>query len=182
MSRIGKLPIILPEEVTMTLEGQIVKVAGPKGTLSRQLPQEIGMEIDDRQARVVVKKGKKNKALHGTFRSLVSNMVKGVSEGWLKELELVGTGYRAEVIDNSLVLNVGYSHPVTIKAPEGIVFKAEKTQIIVSGIDKELVGQMAAKIRAVRPPEPYKGKGIKYKDEVVRRKPGKAAKGEGMVA
>jgi large subunit ribosomal protein L6 len=120
--------------------------------------------------------------MHGTWRAIIANMAKGVSEGWSKQLELVGTGYRAEGSERDLTLTVGYSHPVEIKAPEGISFSIEKTLITVEGIDKELVGQVAAKIRNVRPPEPYKGKGIKYIDEVVRRKPGKAAKAQGAVA
>jgi large subunit ribosomal protein L6 len=122
------------------------------------------------------------KAIHGTLRAVLSNMIVGVKEGWSKVLELVGTGYRASLSGNKLVISVGYSHPVEFEAPKGIDFKVEKTLITIEGIDKELVGLVAAKIRSIRPPEPYKGKGIKYQDEVVRRKPGKAAKTEGAAA
>ena len=179
MSLIGKLAISIPESVTVNPENRTLVVKGPKGELRKTLPKEIGVIFDDKnkEIRVEVKgKGKQAKSLHGTYRALIANMVKGVSEGWIKVLELVGTGYRVEASGNNLSLLVGYSHPVKIKAPEGISFKVEKTEISVEGIDKELVGQIAAQIRAFRPPEPYKGKGIKYKDEVVRRKAGKAAR------
>ncbi len=179
MSRIGKQPIKLPEGVTLEVSGQTVKVSGPKGILERELAR--GLEVKINKDLVVVspkKTDRKHKALHGTFRALIANMVKGVSEGWSKELELVGIGYRVEASDKDIILNVGYSHPVKIEAPEGIIFETEKTQITIKGIDKELVGKVAAEIRRVRPPEPYKGKGIKYKDEIVRRKPGKAAKAQ----
>ena len=183
MSRIGKVPIELPEGVKVEVSGQTISATGPKGTLSRKLPRGLGVEIKDKQLLVMPKRKTQSlKVLHGTYRSLIANMISGVTAGWSKTLELVGTGYRAEVSDNTLVLTVGYSHPVKIKAPEGIDFKAEKTQVTVEGIDKELVGEVSAKIRQVRPPEPYKGKGIKYKDEVIRRKPGKAAKAQGVGA
>ena len=125
-------------------------------------------------------KSKLGRALYGTIRSLVSNMVKGVSQGWSKTLELVGTGYRAEVSGDTLVLSVGYSHPVKIEAPKGITFKVMKNEVTVEGVDKELVGQISARIREVKPPEPYKGKGISYKGEKIRRKAGKAAKAVGV--
>lgn len=183
MSRIGKLPIKLPEGVSLEIERSTVSVKGPKGELEKKYPRELMIEEKDGVLTVSVKKETpKSKALHGTFRSLIANMVKGVSEGWKKELELVGTGYRAEVTGNKLILAIGYSHPVEIEAPEGITFKVEKSDLTVEGIDKEVVGEISAKIRAVRPPEPYKGKGIKYKDEVVRRKPGKAARAAGAAA
>lgn len=179
MSRIGKLPVQLPESVKVSVADKIIEVNGPKGTLKRNLPREIDVEIKGAEVFVKPKKlTKTSKALWGTWRALIANMARGVSEGWSKKLELVGTGYRAEVSGRDLVLTVGFSHPVKIEAPEDITFTLEKTIIIVEGIDKELVGKVAAKIRAVRPPEPYKGKGIKYIDEVVRRKPGKAAKAQ----
>jgi large subunit ribosomal protein L6 len=183
MSRIGKLPVVLPETVEISVSDGTVCVKGSKGELERKLPREIIIEVEDKK--VLVKRKGDNKtarALHGTWRALIANMVKGVSEGWSKQLELVGTGYRAEGSEHELTLAIGYSHPVEMKAPKGISFTVQKTLITVEGIDKELVGQVAAKIRDIRPPEPYKGKGIKYIDEVVRRKPGKAAKAAGAVA
>ncbi len=183
MSRIGKLPVILPEAVEIFISDGMVHIKGPKGELKRKLPREIKVEVDNKK--VLIKRKGENKtarAMHGTWRALIANMAKGVSEGWSKQLELVGTGYRAEGSEHDLTLAIGYSHPVEIKAPEGISFSIQKTLITVEGIDKELVGQVAAKIRDVRPPEPYKGKGIKYVDEVVRRKPGKAAKAQGAAA
>jgi large subunit ribosomal protein L6 len=179
MSKIGKQPIELPEGVTAELGRKKIRVSGPKGTLEKILPKELQVLVDDR--RIILKKVSDSKLaimLYGTFRSLIFNMVKGVVEGWRKQLELVGTGYRADVVNGKLVMNVGFSHPVEINPPEGISFKVEKNIISVEGIDKEKVGQIAAKIRAVRPPEPYKGKGIKYVDEVIRRKAGKAAKAQ----
>jgi len=183
MSRIGKLPVILPETVEISVSDGTVYIKGPKGELKRKLPREIKVEIDNKKV-LVKRKGnsKTARAMHGTWRAIIANMAKGVSEGWSKQLELVGTGYRAEGSERDLTLAIGYSHPVEIKAPEGISFSIQKTLITVEGIDKELVGQVAAKIRNVRPPEPYKGKGIKYIDEVVRRKPGKAAKAQGAPA
>ena len=183
MSKIGKLPVSLPKEVKVLIEKKTVKVVGPKGELELSLPREIELAQEKEEVMVKVKsKSKNSKALHGTVRAHLSNMVKGVTEGWSKELEMVGTGYRSEVSGNELVLTVGFSHPVKMKIPEGLTIKSEKTSIMVEGADKELVGEMAAKIRGIRPPEPYKGKGVKYKDEVVRRKPGKAAKGPGAAA
>lgn len=183
MSRIGKTPVELPEGASLEVSGGKVIVTGPKGTLTKELPREIGVEVKDSWVKVIPKAdNKKTRALHGTLRALIANMIKGVTEGWIKVLELVGTGYRAELEGDTLVLSLGYSHPVKFNKPEGIEFKVEKTRVEVSGIDKELVGQIAADIRAARPPEPYKGKGIKYKDEVIRRKPGKAAKAQGVPA
>ena len=180
MSRIGKLPIILPENVEIFVSGDTVRVKGPKGEIERKFPREIKIETDKKEVLVKPKGDSKTaRAMHGTWRALIANMAKGVSEGWSKQLELVGTGYRAEGTENNLILAIGYSHPVEMKAPKGITFTIQKTLITVEGVNKELVGQVAAKIRDVRPPEPYKGKGIKYKDEVVRRKPGKAAKAQG---
>lgn len=183
MSKIGKVKIEIPENVEIEIQDYKVKVAGPRGVLQKELPREVAVEKTSEGLRVVLrKKTSRAKTLHGTMRAHIANMVKGVTDGWSKSLELVGTGYRAEVNGRTLTLRVGYSHPVEITAPEGISFKVEKTDITVEGVDRELVGQISAKIRAVRPPEPYKGKGIKYKDEVVRRKPGKAARAVGAPA
>ena len=180
MSRIGKLPVILPETVEISVSDGVVCIKGPKGEIKRKLPREIKIEVGKKEILIKPKGNSKTaRAMHGTWRALVANMVKGVSEGWSKELELVGTGYRAEGSERDLTLAIGYSHPVKMTAPEGISFTIQKTFIKIEGIDKELVGQVAAKIRDVRPPEPYKGKGIKYIDEIVRRKPGKAAKAQG---
>lgn len=183
MSRIGKLPVILPETVEISVSDGTVYIKGPKGEIKRKLPREINIEVDKKEVLIKPKgDSKTTRAMHGTWRALVANMVKGVSEGWSKQLELVGTGYRAEGSERDLTLAIGYSHPVKMEAPEGITFTIQKTLITVEGVDKELVGQVAAKIRDVRPPEPYKGKGIKYIDEIVRRKPGKAAKTQGAAA
>lgn len=180
MSRIGKLPVEIPEGVDVKVEAGTVVVKGQKGVLEKKLPREIGVEISGNTINVIAKsKSKNSRMLHGTYRVLISNMMIGVTQGWIKELELVGTGYRSELTGDKLVLTVGFSHPVEIAKPEGITFKVEKTAITIEGIDKELVGQVAANIRDIRPPEPYKGKGIRYKDEVVRRKAGKAAKAQG---
>jgi len=176
MSKIGRQPIEIPAGVTIDVTDDNVKVAGPKGTLSTTLPRGVFVKVVENQAEVSVKgNSKQMTSLHGTIRSILANNVKGVSVGWSKQLELVGTGYRAEVAGKTLSLTVGYSHPVKIEAPEGISFKVEKTFVTVDGASREDVGQVSANIRAVRPPEPYKGKGIKYTDEVIRRKPGKAA-------
>lgn len=180
MSRIGKTPIELPSGVTVEINGQDVTVTGSKGKLMRRIHKGILVEQVANQLLVKLSKDRDNlKPFYGTERALLANMVKGVSEGWSKKLELIGTGYRAEAGNNNLTLTVGYSHPVKLTAPEGISFKVEKNVIILEGIDKEVVGQMSAKIRNVRPPEPYKGKGIKYVGEVIRRKAGKAAKTAG---
>ena len=176
MSKIGKQPVRIPSGVSVEISGHTVTVTGPKGTLKKQFAPEIGVEVVDGEVRVSAKgKSKYVLSLFGTTRALINNDVTGVSTGWSKQLELVGTGFKAEVNGSELSLIVGYSHPVKIKAPEGISFKVEKTTVTVEGYDREVVGQVAADIRAVRPPEPYKGKGIKYVDEVIRRKPGKAA-------
>jgi len=183
MSRIGKLPVTIPETVEVSASNGVIIVKGPKGELKREFPRDIKIELKENEVLVAPKgESKTARAMHGTWRALIANMVKGVLEGWSKQLELVGTGYRAEGSENNLVLAIGYSHPVEMKAPEGIKFNIQKTLITIEGIDKELVGQVAAKIRDIRPPEPYKGKGIKYIDEVVRRKPGKAAKAQGAAA
>ncbi|MFZ5932969.1 MAG: 50S ribosomal protein L6 [Patescibacteria group bacterium] len=180
MSKIGKKPINLPEGVSVEVSGSTLKVNGPKGTLVRRVPESIGVNVKEGKVMVSSKSDtRESRSLFGTVRAIIFNMVYGVSQGWERELELVGTGYRAEVVGNTLVLTLGFSHPVKIEAPEGISFKVEKSLLTVTGADKELVGLTAAAIRAVRPPEPYKGKGIKYVAEVVRRKAGKAAKAVG---
>ena len=179
MSRIGKEPISVPSDVQVSIEGRNVGVSGPKGSLDLDVPGEIEVRQEDDM--ILVERpndDRKNKALHGLTRSLVNNMVIGVSEGFKKELEIVGVGYRAaEKGSNGLELQLGFSHPVEVKAPEGITFEVpEPTRIIVSGINKEVVGQVAADIRSYRKTEPYKGKGIRYAGEHVARKAGKAAK------
>lgn len=178
MSRIGKKPITIPEGVEFTCTGRDITVKGPKGELNFRHHQNVSTEKND-QTIVVTKlsNDKLSRALHGLTRNLIMNMIIGVTAGYQKQLELKGVGYRASVEGNKLVLNVGYTHPVTIQPKEGIEFKVEKnTLVTISGIDKQKVGQTTAEIRKVRPPEPYKGKGIKYIDEIVRRKAGKATK------
>lgn len=177
MSKIGQQPIDLPSGVTVEFNRPTVIVTGPKGVLKKDIANSVLLEVKKAQVLVSIKKtSKQNQSDWGTTRNLIANMVKGVSEGWQKQLELVGTGYRAEVKGDTIVLTVGYSHPIEITAPADISFKVEKNIITVQGLDKAVVGQIAANIRATRPPEPYKGKGVKYTDEVVRRKAGKAAK------
>ena len=178
MSRIGRLPIAIPAGVTVDIaENNKVTVKGPKGTLERVLPAEMEIKLDGDQ--VVVSRPndlKKMKSLHGLTRTLISNMVIGVSEGYTKELEVNGVGYRAQKQGKKLVLSLGYSHPVEMEDPEGIESTVEDKKIIVKGIDKEKVGQYAAEIRDKRRPEPYKGKGVKYVEETIRRKVGKTGK------
>ncbi|MGE5421865.1 MAG: 50S ribosomal protein L6 [Ignavibacteriales bacterium] len=178
MSRIGRLPINLPQGVEVTIVEEAIKVKGPKGTLERSIPSGVQVQqIDDQLVVSRASDVKQHRSLHGLTRALVANMVTGVTTGFEKKLELVGTGYRASMQGPKLVLTVGYSHPVEIDPPEGIAFESPAvTKISVKGIDKEKVGNMAATIRAVREPEPYKGKGIKYENEVVRRKAGKTGK------
>ena len=176
MSRIGNAPVPLPAGVDVAVEGSTVTVTGPKGTLARTFSDRIGFAVAD--GRIVVSRRndeRQSRALHGLSRALVANMVTGVSTGFVRELQMVGVGYRAALQGNTLELLVGFSHPVRLTAPEGISFEVpEPTRIVVRGIDRERVGQVAAEIRRVRPPEPYKGKGIRYVDEKVRRKAGKA--------
>jgi large subunit ribosomal protein L6 len=180
MSKIGKLPVELPENVQAKMLDHSIEITGPKGNLSIKIVKEIGIEINEKTIQVSLKKETKTtKAIFGTTRALIANMVEGVTKGWSKKMEIIGTGYRAEVQGNTLVLTVGFSHPVKIEAPKEITFKVEKNIITIEGINKELVGQISANIRGVRPPEPYKGKGIKYVEEVIRRKAGKAAKAAG---
>ena len=180
MSRIGKKPVLIPDKVEVTLDGQEIKVKGPKGELFWEVPREISVKQEDGQLIFAPnKKDKKTNALWGLSQSKVDNLVQGVTEGFQKSLEIEGVGYRATLQGNKLVLNIGFSHPVEFEAPEGIELQVEKNTVTISGIDKELVGQVAADIRAIRKPEPYKGKGIRYSDEIVRRKAGKkAASGE----
>ena len=175
MSRVGKAPIELPKGVEVTVKGNHVTVKGPKGQLERETRPEIDIEVKDGEV-VFTRSSEENqiRAYHGLTRALVWNMVEGVSEGYRKALEIVGVGYRADMRGNTLVLNVGYSHEVQYEQPEGITITTpSQTQIVVEGIDKQQVGQVAAELRAVRPPEPYKGKGIRYEGEQIRRKAGK---------
>ncbi len=175
MSRIGKMPIPVPSSVTVDLGDGTVRVKGPKGELERQLPRQISIVRDDGVLHVERSSDEPtHRSLHGLTRSLVANMVTGVTDGFTRRLEVNGVGYRAAVSSGNLVLQVGFSHPVLVPAPRGITFTVQANAITVSGADKELVGEIAAQIRHVRPPEPYKGKGIKYAEEVIRRKAGKA--------
>ncbi|GFE71600.1 50S ribosomal protein L6 [Chroococcus sp. FPU101] len=179
MSRIGKRPISIPDKVTVTLNGSQITVKGPKGTLARTLPDKVILEQEGNTINVVRQdESRTARERHGLCRTLVSNMVEGVSKGFEKRLEIQGVGYRAQAQGGSkIILNVGYSKPVEMPMPEGVQVTVENnTQVIVSGINKEEVGNTAAKIRDVRPPEPYKGKGIRYQGEFVRRKAGKTGK------
>lgn len=179
MSRIGQLPVVIPAGVDVKIKGTHVQVKGPKGELHHTFPSDMAISIEDGEVSVKRPSDERtHRALHGMTRSLINNMVIGVSQGFSKELEVNGVGYRAELDGKDLVLIVGYSHPVKIEPPEGIEFEVDTRtrQIIVKGYDKQVVGHVAANIRKVRPPEPYKGKGIKYLDERIRRKAGKAGK------
>lgn len=176
MSRIGKRPVTIPTGVSVEINDHHVVVKGPKGQLSREFRPEVSLVVEENE--ITVNRANDEKfvrSLHGLSRTLLSNMVVGVSTGFTKQLELVGVGYRAQMAGSKLVLNMGYSHPVEFDPPKGIEFAVDGTnKVRVMGIDKQLVGDLAADIRAVRPPEPYKGKGIKYQGEVIRRKAGKA--------
>ena len=165
----------MPEGVSLKISEGEVSASGPKGNMAIRLPPGCKVKVIDGLIKVISQGSSEN---FGTARALIANMVHGVSEGWTRILELVGTGYRAETSGDSLKINIGFSHPFVIKAPPGISFSVEKTLITVSGVDKEKVGQTAAFIRSVKPPEPYKGKGIKYREEIIRRKAGKAAKAQ----
>ena len=175
MSRVGKKIITMPKGVTLTKEGRMIKVKGPKGELSRQIHQS--MSVDVNGSEIQVKRPddtKENRALHGLTRALIQNMVTGVHESYKKTLDIVGVGFRAELKGKNLLLSLGYSHPIYFMPPEGITLETPtQTQIVISGIDKELVGLVAAKIRSFRKPEPYKGKGVKYSDEWILRKEAK---------
>lgn len=177
MSRIGKLPISIPEKVEVKLDKDILVVKGPKGELKQEILPEIKLDIDDKEIKVNVEKPKvkKQKGYWGLFQRLISNMIIGVTDGYEKKLQMVGVGYRAQMKGKALELSVAFSHPVEFPVPEGIDISVEKDIITISGIDKQLVGEVAANIRKIRKPEPYKGKGIKYIDEIVRRKAGKKA-------
>jgi large subunit ribosomal protein L6 len=175
MSRIGKQPIPLPASVAIEIADGHVLVKGPKGELSRDLPQRIRLRRENGTLFVERQSDARlDRSLHGLTRTLIANMVTGVTDGFSRRLEVHGVGYRATIVSGSLALQVGYSHPVVYQAPRGITFAVQGNAIIVSGPDKQLVGEVAAQIRRVRPPEPYKGKGIKYAEEVIRRKAGKA--------
>jgi large subunit ribosomal protein L6 len=177
MSRIGNKPIPVPDGVTVTIEPELVRVKGPKGELSERIARDISVEQADGE--ILVKRPTDrgdHRALHGLTRTLIANMVTGVTEGYEKRLEIQGVGYRAQLKGKALELSVGFSHPVSIEPPEGIAFEVpQPTQVVVKGISKQLVGEIAARVRKVRPPEPYKGKGIRYEGEYVRRKVGKRA-------
>ena len=181
MSRIGRLPIAVPAGVTVTIdENNLVTVKGPKGTLTQQVNKNITVKQEGAEILVTRPDDKKeNRAMHGLYRALIANMVKGVTEGFAVTLEMVGTGYRAAAEDNGkkLNINIGFSHPVIIDAPENITFETPvQTKMVIKGIDKQQVGNLAADIRAIRKPEPYLGKGIQYENEVIRRKEGKSGK------
>jgi large subunit ribosomal protein L6 len=178
MSRIGRLPIAVPSGVDVTIDGRTLTVKGPKGTLTRELHPDMAVaREDDRLVVTRPTEQKTHKQLHGLTRTLVNNMVVGVTEGYRKPLEISGVGYRAALVGRKLQLNLGYSHPIEIDPPAGVSFEVETpTKLAVLGIDKELVGEIAARVRATRKPEPYKGKGVRYAGEQIRRKAGKAGK------
>ncbi len=178
MSRIGKLPISVPGGVDVTIDGRDVTVKGPKGTLTHSVAAPIAVEREDGVLRVVRPDDeRRSKALHGLTRTLISNMVVGVTEGYTKKLEIVGTGYRVQAKGSNLEFALGYSHPITVEPPAGVTFAVEApTRFSVSGIDKQQVGEVAANLRKLRKPDPYKGKGVRYAGEVIRRKVGKAGK------
>lgn len=176
MSKIGRQPISIPEGVTVKVDGGLVSVKGPKGELTREIAREIKVEVKEKEVIVsVAKPTKRSTALWGLSRMLIANMIEGVKNGFEKKLEIEGIGYKVALQGNNLVLNLGFSHPVEFKAIPGITFKVDKNIIVISGIDKETVGQTAANIRKIRKPEPYKGKGIHYLGEVIKRKAGKKA-------
>jgi len=179
MSRVGKYPVEVPQNVSIKSDDCTVIAEGPKGTLSTEVGVSFKVDIQENEVWILPKEEitltQDMKAYWGLYRSLVSNIIKGVAEGYSKYLNVEGVGYRARLEEDTLILNLGYSHEVTVKAPEGITFSVENNQITVSGIDKQLVGQVAADVRAKRPPEPYKGKGIRYSDEQIRIKEGKTA-------
>nr|YP_010471068.1 50S ribosomal protein L6 [Synarthrophyton patena]UVF62897.1 50S ribosomal protein L6 [Synarthrophyton patena] len=178
MSRIGKSPIILNSTTKVNIEENKITIQGPKGKLTYILSPDIRIEQTQQQLRLYKNStNSKAKALHGLSRTLINNMVIGVSKGFSKTLEVEGVGYRAQIDKDNLILNVGYSHNIKIKSPQGINIKVDnQTSITITGISKEVVGQVAAKIRSIRPPEPYKGKGVRYKNEIIRKKVGKAGK------
>ncbi len=176
MSRIGKKPVSIPKEAKINLTGRLIEIEGPKGKLSRSLPGRINLEIKDNQIFVTkVGNTKTDRCMHGLYRALIANMLKGVSEGYMKELEIIGVGFKAQVQGNNLNMTLGFSHPINLPIPKDIKIEAPKaTRLVISGIDKEKIGQIAAEIRAIYPPEPYKGKGIRYLGEYVKKKVGKS--------
>lgn len=178
MSRIGRLPITVPGGVEVTIDGREVTVTGPRGTLSHAVAAPITVEVEDGTLRVVRPDDERtSKSLHGLTRTLISNMVTGVTEGYVKRLEIVGTGYRVQARGSNLEFALGYSHPITVEPPDGVSFTVEApTRFSVSGIDKQKVGEVAANLRKLRKPDPYKGKGVRYAGERIRRKVGKAGK------
>jgi large subunit ribosomal protein L6 len=181
MSRIGKKPVVIPAGVTIDLAPNLLKATGPKGELSLPIHPKVNVEKKDSEILVSVKRedNKQERALWGLYRALIANTIRGVVEGFTKILEINGVGYKAAIAGKKLTLNLGYSHPIEMEAPEGIDVKVEKNIITITGIDKQAVGQFAAVIREQRRPEPYKGKGIKYSDEIIRRKAGKVVKAVG---
>ena len=179
MSRIGNKPLIVEKEISVSINDGTVQVVGPKGTLNVKLVQ--GVKIEHSHNLLEVKAINQHSNLQGLYRSILQNALIGVKSGWQKTLELVGVGYRAQTTGSELILNVGFSHPVKFLAPEGISFQCQEDKIIIFGIDKYLVGEIAARIKRVRPPEPYKGKGIRYLGEIIRKKAGKAAKAVGGI-
>ncbi len=180
MSRVGKAPITIPENVTVSVENRMINVKGPKGEVSIPFRRGVNVAVNDSVVTVTRKNDvKATVAQHGTVRNLINNAITGVREGHQKTLELVGIGYRARMEGNTLNMSLGFSHPVIVEPKEGVTFAVDnQSKVIVSGFDKQLVGQVAADIRAIRPPEPYKGKGIRYENEVIIKKAGKTSKGE----
>jgi large subunit ribosomal protein L6 len=175
MSRLGRKPIPLPKDVKFDQKGDLLAIKGPKGELVRKIHPRVKIQTENSQIVVSVNDGTKgSKSLHGLFRTLIANMVTGVSQGFEKELEIVGVGYRAELSGRTAIFQLGYSHPIKFELPEGIDARVEKNKITLGGIDKELLGRTAAKIRAFRKPEPYKGKGIRYGGEIIKKKAGKS--------
>ncbi len=178
MSRIGKLPIPIPDKVDVKIDGDIVRIKGPLGEMEQDMKGSVIVKIEDGQVLCEAKdETRQSRAYHGLYRSLLSNHVTGVSEGFKRELDIVGVGYRAELGNNSILFQLGYSHPIDFPLPQGITAEvdAKTNHIVLKGFDKQLIGQTAANIRSLRPPEPYKGKGVKYTEETIRRKAGKAA-------
>ena len=174
MSRIGKMPIPIPKDIQIDMTGDLLRVKGPKGELRRNIHPKVNINMDNDKIVVSVHdETKESKSFHGLFRALIANMVTGVSKGFERALEIAGVGYRAELSGRTVTFHLGYSHPIIYKLPDGIDAKIEKTRVTLSGIDKELLGRTASKIRSFRKPEPYKGKGIRYADETVKRKAGK---------
>ena len=175
MSRIGRKVLPLPKGVTLTQKAGAISVKGPKGELSKPLPEGVSIKTEADKVTVLrADDSRQNRSKHGLMRAHLANMVKGVTDGWTRELEINGVGYRAEVAGDTMTMALGYSHPVVFKLPKGVTAKVDKNRVILSSADRDLVGQTAAKVRELRPPEPYKGKGVKYVEEVIKRKVGKA--------